>query len=48
MATLQITTKLHITPLIDIQSEEFAEQYELGVKWSMYGDEQGQGPVAAS
>jgi hypothetical protein len=47
-ATLQITKKLAVTPLIDIQSEEFAEQYEYGVSWSMYGDEQGQGPVAAS
>lgn len=35
-------------PLIDIQSAEFAEQYELGKWWSMYGDEQGKGPVPAS
>ena len=35
-------------PLIDIQSAEFAEQYELGRWWSMYGDEQGKGPVPAS
>ena len=35
-------------PLIDIQSTEFAKQYELGRWWSMYGDEQGQGPVPAS
>lgn len=35
-------------PWIDIQSREFAKQYELGVWWSMYGDEQGRGPVAAS
>lgn len=35
-------------PLIDIQSAEFAKQYELGRWWSMYGDEQGQGPVPAS
>jgi len=35
-------------PLIDIQSAEFAKQYELGKWWSMYGDEQGQGPVLAS
>jgi hypothetical protein len=35
-------------PLIDIQSAEFAKQYELGKWWSMYGDEQGQGPVPAS
>src|SRR5712692_10422856 len=35
-------------PLIDIQSAEFAEQYELGKWWSKYGEEQGQGPVPAS
>jgi len=34
--------------LINIQSAAFAEQYERGVWWSMYGDEQGQGPVVAS
>jgi hypothetical protein len=37
-----------IVPLIDIQSREFAKQYELGKWWSMYGDEQGKGPVPAS
>ena len=35
-------------PLIDIQSAEFAKHYELGKWWSMYGDEQDQGPVPAS
>jgi len=35
-------------PLIDIQSIEFATQYENGAWWSMYGDEQGKGPVTAS
>ena len=35
-------------PLIDIQSAEFSKQYELGTWWSMYGDEEGQGPVPAS
>ena len=47
-ATLQITNKLMVTPLIDLESAEFAEQYKLGIRWSMYGDEQGQGPVPAS
>ncbi len=47
-ATLQITNNLAVTPLIDIKSEEFAKQYEYGVSWSMYGDEQGNGPVPAS
>jgi hypothetical protein len=42
------TKQQSLTPLIDIQSAAFAEQYERGVWWSMYGDEQGQGPVAAS
>jgi hypothetical protein len=35
-------------PLIDIQSAEFAKQYEFGRWWSLYGDEQGQGPVPVS
>ncbi len=48
MATIQITKKLRITPLIDIQSTAFAEQYEHGVWWSMHGDEQGKGPMPAS
>ncbi|MFL5625945.1 MAG: hypothetical protein ACJ788_10180 [Ktedonobacteraceae bacterium] len=42
------TRKQTVTPLIDIQSTEFAKQYELGVWWRMYGDEQGQGPVPDS
>jgi hypothetical protein len=42
------TRQQSLTPLIDIQSAAFAEQYERGVWWSMYGDEQGNGPVAAS
>jgi hypothetical protein len=40
------TRKQQVTPLIDIQSAEFAKQYELGIWWSMHGDEQG--PVSAS
>lgn len=40
--------QVHITPLLAIQSTEFAKQYEDGVWWSMYGDEQGNGPVPAS
>ena len=42
------TKRQSFTPLIDIQSAEFAEQYERGVSWSMYGDEQGNGPVPTS
>ncbi len=42
------TKQQSLTPLIDIQSAAFAEQYERGVYWSMYGDEQGKGLVPAS
>ncbi|HYT29058.1 MAG TPA: hypothetical protein VEL72_08565 [Ktedonobacteraceae bacterium] len=42
------TKQQSLTPLIDIQSAAFAAQYERGVWWSMYGDEQGKGPVPAS
>lgn len=42
------TRKQQVTPLVDILSAEFAKQYELGMWWSMYGDEQGKGPVFAS
>lgn len=42
------TRKQSFIPLLDIQSAPFAEQYERGVWWSMYGDEQGKGPVPAS
>ena len=42
------TQRRTAAPLIDIQSEAFAKQYELGVWWSMHGDEQGQGLVSDS
>ena len=42
------TKRQSLTPLIGIQSAAFAEQYERGVCWSMYGDEQGKGPVPTS
>ncbi len=42
------TKRPAVPPLIDIQSEAFAKQYQLGVWWSMHGDEQGKGPVSAS
>jgi hypothetical protein len=50
MATLQITKKLHITPLIDIQSAIFAEWYVTGVHWRLFGwrehgEVQAQGPL---
>jgi len=34
-----------VSPLIDIQTDAFATNYQQGVWWSMHGDEQGQGPV---
>jgi hypothetical protein len=37
MANLQISKKLHITPLIDIQSATFAERYVSGVWWRLFG-----------
>jgi hypothetical protein len=42
------TKRRSITPLIEFQSEEFARQYERGVWRSMYGDEQGKGPLSVS
>jgi hypothetical protein len=40
--------KQSVTPLIDIHSGAFAEQYEHGVWWRMHGDEQGTGPLPVS
>ncbi len=37
MATLQITKKLHITPLLEIQSATFAKRYVTGVRWRLFG-----------
>lgn len=37
--------RFSVSPLIDIQTDAFATQYQYGVWWSMHGDEQGQGPV---
>lgn len=38
------TTQHDVTPILDIQNTEFAEQYQLGAYWARYGDEQGDGP----
>lgn len=35
------TKKVQVVPLVDIQSEAFAQQYEYGVWWAMYGEGQG-------
>ena len=50
MASLQITKKLHITPLIGIQSFTFAERYVSGVHWRLFGwrrhsEVEAQGPL---
>jgi hypothetical protein len=50
MATLQITKKLRITPLLDIQSATFAERYVTGVRWRLFGwhehgEVEAQGPL---
>ncbi len=50
MATLQITKKLHIPPLIDIQSTTFAQRYATGVCWRLFGwrehgEVEAQGPL---
>src|SRR5690349_10849682 len=37
-------TERDVTPILDIQNAEFAEQYQLGAWWARYGDEQGNGP----
>ncbi|HLG63841.1 MAG TPA: hypothetical protein VKY19_18005 [Ktedonosporobacter sp.] len=42
------TSKQRVHPLLDIQRPAFAEHYERGVWWSMYGDEQGNGPLSVS
>ena len=41
---MHITRELSVCPLVDITDPEFEHQYELGVWWAMYGDEQGKGP----
>src|SRR5215469_11151678 len=50
MATLQISKKLHITPLLDIQSATFAQRYVGGVCWRLFGwrthgEVEAQGPL---
>lgn len=41
--SVQVTSKLTVQALLDIDNAEFAHWYELGVWWAMYGDEQGRG-----
>ena len=42
------TKRRSVAPLIEIESAAFTEQYERGVWRSMYGDEQGKGPLSVS
>ena len=43
-----VTKTQKLIPLIDIQDEEFAEQYKLGLKWAMYGEREDDGPLPDS
>lgn len=45
---LQITKKLAVTPLIDIQSAAFADTYRNGLWWSLYGECEGEKPLPES
>jgi len=47
-ATLQVTKKLTVTPLIDIQNPAFADTYSKGLWWAMHGDYEGEKPVPDS
>jgi hypothetical protein len=40
---LHITRNLSVCPLVDITDPDFEHQYQLGVWWAIYGDEQGKG-----
>jgi hypothetical protein len=45
---LQVTKKLTVTPLIDIQHSAFADTYSKGLWWAMHGDYQGEKPLPDS
>ncbi len=47
-ATLQITKKLTVTPLIEIQNPAFADTYSKGLWWAMHGDYIGEKPAPDS
>ena len=40
---IAVTRRLSVVPLVEITDPEFGRQYELGVWWALYGDEQGKG-----
>ncbi len=43
-----MATEVQVPPLIDLQSEAFAEEYERGIWWSLHRIEQGKGPAPDS
>ena len=43
---IAVTRKFTVPSLLDIEDPEFAHWYGLGVRWAMYGDEQGKGPYS--
>ena len=47
-AFLQITKKLAVTPLFEIQSAAFADTYLNGLWWSLYGECEGEKPFPDS
>jgi hypothetical protein len=47
-ATLQITKKLAVTPLIDIHNAAFANNYAKGLWWSLNGEYEGVKPLPDS
>jgi len=47
-ATLHVTKKLTVTPLVDIQHPRFAGTYSKGLWWAMYGDNEREQPLPDS
>ena len=45
---LRITKKLSVAPLLDIRNEDFAQRYSCGLRWSLYGEYEGDKPVPDS
>ena len=47
-APLRITKKLSVTPLLDSRNDDFALRYSCGLRWSLYGEYEGDKPVPDS
>jgi hypothetical protein len=47
-APLQVTKRVGVTPLVDTHNERFAQGYADGLRWCLYGEREGTGPVADS